>query len=104
MTNKQKNFIEKNHKNIICITNTKNVQELAEIYSAADVFVNPSREETFGMTTIEALSCGTVPIVYKDTACEEIVNKYGGIVSDHSPREIYKIICDLNKKNLFRKG
>src|SRR5699024_1413878 len=49
MTNKQKNFIEKNHKNIICITNTKNVQELAEIYSAADVFVNPSREETFGM-------------------------------------------------------
>lgn len=104
MTNKQKNFIEKNHKNIICITNTKNVQELAEIYSAADVFVNPSREETFGMTTIEALSCGTVPIVYKDTACEEIVNKYGGIVSDPSPREIYKIICDLNKKNLFRKG
>ncbi len=47
--------------------------ELAAIYTAADVYVNPSREETYGMTTVEAEACGTKAIVYKGTACEEVV-------------------------------
>lgn len=66
--------------NIICIGRTDSVQELAEIYSSADVFVNPSTEETFGLTTLEALSCGTQAIVYANTACEEVARMYGGIV------------------------
>lgn len=60
------------------ITRTDVPNELAAIYTAADVFVNPSREETFGMTTVEAQACGTKAIVYKDTACEEIVKTMGG--------------------------
>ena len=69
---------------IIGIKRTNNTVELAEIYTAADVFVNPSREETFGLTTVEAIACGTPAIVYKDTACEEIVETYGGkaVVAD----------------------
>lgn len=63
---------------IIGIQRTNNVRELAEIYTAADVFVNPSREETFGLTTVEAQACGTPAVVYKDTACEEIVRSRGG--------------------------
>lgn len=47
--------------------------ELAGIYSSSDIFVNPSKEETFGMTTLEAISCGTKVIVYKNTACEEVL-------------------------------
>jgi glycosyltransferase involved in cell wall biosynthesis len=35
--------------------------ELAAIYSAADVFVFPSRTDTFGLVLLEALSCG-VPV------------------------------------------
>ena len=58
---------------ILGITRTKNVTELAQWYTVADVFVNPSREETFGLTTVEAMACGTPVIVYKGTACEEIV-------------------------------
>ena len=58
---------------ILGITRTKNATELAQWYTAADVFVNPSREETFGLTTVEAMACGTPVIVYKGTACEEIV-------------------------------
>ena len=66
---------------IICIARTNSKQELAEIYTAADVFINPSREETFGLTTLEALSCGTPAIVYKNTACEEVINHYGNGVA-----------------------
>lgn len=58
---------------IIGIQRTQSIDELAELYSAAEVFVNPSREETFGLTTAEALACGTPAIVYKGTACEEII-------------------------------
>ena len=66
-------------KNILCLPRTDNIRQLVEIYSAADWYVNPSVEETFGMTTLEALCCGTQPIVYEGTACEEIVRQFGGV-------------------------
>jgi glycosyltransferase involved in cell wall biosynthesis len=83
--------------NIIGIARTNSTKELAEIYTAADVFVNPSKEETFGLTTVEALYCGTKAIVYKDTACEEIAKKYGGIVVEQSAEAIYEAIHSLIK-------
>ena len=82
-------------KNVLGLTRTVNAKQLAEIYSAADVFVNPSREETFGMTSVEATLCGTPAIVYKGTACEEIVEKFGGVAVeqgvDHILAELQKI-------------
>ncbi len=77
---------------IIALPRTNSVKELAEIYTAADIFVNPSREETFGLTTIEARACGTEAVVYKDTACEEVVNQYGGIVVSPDVSELKKAI------------
>ena len=65
--------------NVISIPRTHNAAELAHIYSTADVFVNLSVEETFGMTTLEALKCGTKPIVYAGTACEEVTKQFGGV-------------------------
>lgn len=56
------------------------IGELIKIYSAVDVFVNPSVEETFGMTTVEAMACGTSAIVYQGTACEEIIHYAKGNV------------------------
>lgn len=38
--------------------------ELAEIYSAADVFVNPSLQESFGYTVCEAMACGTPAVAF----------------------------------------
>lgn len=78
--------------NIIGITRTNNGFELAQIYTAADVFVNPSREETFGMTTVEAISCGTHAIVYEGTACEEIVKQYGGVAVRPGVEELHRQI------------
>lgn len=77
---------------ILGIKRTNSPAELAQIYTAADVFVNPSREETFGMTTIEAKACGTEAIVYQDTACEEIVNKLGGIAVPADVQSLYDAV------------
>lgn len=66
--------------NIIGIPKTNNIQELVEIYSAADVFVNPSVEETMGLTTVEAMACGTPVITYDKTAVPEVVGDRCGFV------------------------
>ena len=72
------------------------LNELVKMYSSADLFFNPSVEETFGMTTVEAISCGAKSLVFKNTACEEIVHKYPkmGFVTD---RDIGSILYMIEK-------
>lgn len=79
---------------VIGIKRTNNVKELAEIYTAADVYVSPSREETFGMTVIEAMACGTPAIVYDSTALPEIVNGYGFVCTNNTIDEIASILIN----------
>lgn len=81
---------------IIKIKRTNSVKELAEIYSAADVYINPSVEETMGLTTAEALACGTPVIVYNKTAVPEVPDEKCGIVVSCSPEEIAKALGRLN--------
>ncbi len=66
--------------NLITIGRITELTELAKLYSSVDIFINPSREETFGMTTIEAMSCGTPVIVNDATALPEVVSPEAGIV------------------------
>lgn len=47
---------------------------MADIYNASDLFLMPSTVESFGMMAIEAMSCGTLPIVLDGTALPEVVN------------------------------
>lgn len=51
--------------------------ELAQFYSEAYVFVNPSIQETFGKTTAESMACGTPVIAYNGTAMPELIGKDG---------------------------
>lgn len=79
-------------KNIKGIQRTNSPQELAAIYTAADVLVNPSVEETFGMTPVEAQACGTPSIVYEDTACEEVARQNGNTVVPQDIKALYEAI------------
>lgn len=79
-------------KNIKGIQRTNSPQELAAIYTAADVLVNPSVEETFGMTPVEAQACGTPSIVYEDTACEEVAQQSGNTVVPQDVNALYESI------------
>lgn len=67
-------------RNVRCVGIVKEPQTLAQYYAMADVFLNPSIQETFGKTTAEALSCGTPVVVYKTTACTELVGENCGKV------------------------
>ncbi len=67
-------------KNIIAIRRTENKEELASIYSAADLFVNPTREETFPTVNIESLACGTPVLTFKTGGSPEIIDENCGAV------------------------
>lgn len=58
---------------IICITKTSSREELAKIYTAADVFVNPTYEDTFPTVNLEAEACGTRVITYDTGGCKETI-------------------------------
>lgn len=68
--------------NIISIHRTQNQQELAEIYTAADVFVNATREETFPTTHLEALACGTPVLTFDTGGCSEMLDESCGLLVD----------------------
>ena len=68
--------------NIISIHKTANQVELAEIYTAADLFLNPTREDTFPTVNMEALACGTPVITFRTGGSPEIIDEKTGIVVD----------------------
>ena len=86
-------------KNIIGIARTNNARELAEIYSAADVFVNPTLEDNFPTTNLEAMACGT-PVITFDTggSVESIDENTGYIAEKGNLAHLRKIINEIKQR------
>ena len=68
--------------NIISIHRTRDQRELAQIYTAADLFVNPTREDTFPTVNMEALACGTPVLTFRTGGSPEIPDESCGCVVD----------------------
>lgn len=64
---------------IISIHRTQNAKELAEIYSAADVFVNPTREENYPTVNLEAIACGTPVVTFETGGSAEMLDASCGV-------------------------
>ena len=87
----------------------KDVDLLAKLYAMADVFVNPTIQETFGKTTAEAMACGTPVVAYNGTATPELVGSDGscGYLIDENDARLY---CDkilqikMKAKSTFSKA
>lgn len=90
---------------IKCINRTGSQEELAEIYTAADVFANPTREDNFPTVNIEALACGA-PIVTFDTGgSPEIPDNMTGVVVPKEDIEAMKqAIVDICEKKSINKS
>lgn len=71
---------ERTPANLIAVGEVNSSPRLAEYYSMADVFVNPSVQETFGKVTAEALACGTPVVGCNTTATPELIPDSCGFV------------------------
>lgn len=100
LTDNQKKAIPRN---ILCISKTNSIKELADIYSAADIFINPSREETMGLVTVEALACGTPAIVYNATAIPEVIDSTCGfVIEENNVNDLIEAIKKCKVKNFIK--
>lgn len=84
---------------IIRISATDNVETLVDIYNAADVFLQASKEETFGKVVAEALACGVPVVTNTYTANPELVSEDCGIVVENfTVDNVYDAIRCILKK------
>lgn len=82
---------------IIGIERTSSIQELVDIYNAADLYLNLSYCENYPTVNIEAMSCGTPVLTYKTGGSVEIIKEYGGYIVDKG--DLNKIVNILNSKD-----
>jgi len=90
--------------NIIAISRTSDQAELAKYYSMADVYVNPTYEDNFPTTNIEALACGTPIITYNTGGSPEAVDENTGMVVNKGDiTALYESVlnlCDMDRSRL----
>jgi len=87
---------------IISIHRTRDQNELAEIYSAADLFVNPTREENYPTVNMESIACGTPVLTFRTGGSPEILDeKTGYIVDCDDIDEMGRQIIRICKENVF---
>lgn len=72
--------IENLPNNIIAYRRTNSVEELRQLYSIADYFVNPTYEDNYPTTNLEAIACGTPVVTYRTGGSGESANIFGDIV------------------------
>ena len=75
-----KEQLQKLPMNVLGIERTSSISELAQIYTAADLFLNLSYCENYPTVNIEAMACGTPVLTYKTGGSPEIVEEYKGYV------------------------
>lgn len=94
--------IKKLNNNILTISRTDDVGELVEIYTAAEVFVNPTLEDNFPTTNIEALACGT-PVITFDTggSPESLNEKVGMVVDKGNFQKLYEAVLFFDSKKRY---
>lgn len=79
--------------NIISVPTTESVNELVKYYNVADVFLQLSKEETFGKVVAESFACGTPVVTNSYTANPELVNtSCGCVVNDLSADTVYSSV------------
>ena len=91
-----KEQIEQLPNGIIAFERTNSVEELAKWYSLADVFVNPTYEDTYPTTNLEAIACGTPVITYRTGGSpESIIPQTGRVVEPGDLEGVVSAIEEL---------
>lgn len=65
---------------VVAIARTENIGQLAQLYSAAEAFVNPTWQDNYPTVNLEAIACGTPVVTYRTGGSIEAVTDDTGFV------------------------
>lgn len=82
-------------KGIISIERTENIEQMQKLYSGALAFINPTWEDNFPTTNLEALACGTPVVTYNTGGSVEAINPATGIIVEQG--DIIGLAKAINK-------
>lgn len=86
---------------ITFVDRTENVLELAQLYSDASVFANPTYQDNYPTTNLEAMACGTPVVTYRTGGSPEAVDENTGLVIDQGDVEALKdAVIELSSKDM----
>ncbi|MBQ6587265.1 MAG: glycosyltransferase [Butyrivibrio sp.] len=88
--------LDKKNSGILALPRTSSQKEMVEAYSAADVFVNPTYEDTFPTVNMEAEGCGTPVITYDTGGCRETLKSEKSMVIPQSVDSIVKALGEMD--------
>lgn len=66
--------------NVVGIKRTENIRQMAELYSAATAFVNPTWQDNYPTVNLEAIACGTPVVTYRTGGSVEAVTPETGFI------------------------
>ena len=91
---------------MVFVDRTQNALELAQLYSSASVFVNPTYQDNYPTTNLEAMACGTPVVTYRTGGSPESVDEETGIVVEQGDvaglEEAVKRLSSWNSQNACR--
>lgn len=86
-------------RNIVAIRRTENVRQLAELYSAATAFVNPTWQDNYPTVNLEAIACGTPVVTYRTGGSIEVITEdTGRIVEQGDVAGLLKAVREIAEK------
>ncbi|MBR1649672.1 MAG: glycosyltransferase [Lachnospiraceae bacterium] len=80
---------------VMGIEKTNSINELVELYNAADVFVNPTYEDNYPTTNLEAIACGTPVVTYNTGGSSESASYYGIAVNKGDVSAIANVVMGM---------
>lgn len=72
--------------NILPISRTENLKQLAELYAAAEAFVNPTWQDNYPTVNLEAIACGTPVVTYRTGGSIEVITPDTGFIVEQGDR------------------
>lgn len=93
--------------NIVGIRRTENVRQLAQLYSAATAFVNPTWQDNYPTVNLESIACGTPVVTYRTGGSIEAVTEDTGFVVEQGDvkglLEAVRMIAERGKEQYTAK-
>lgn len=85
--------------NVIGIARTENIRQLAELYAAADAFINPTWQDNYPTVNLEAIACGTPVVTYRTGgSVEAVTEKTGYIVEQGDVKGLMQAVRRIERQ------